>query len=44
MSNLNAAVGLAQLETFYKIKKIKKKIYHSYDFYLKNLIKFKKID
>lgn len=44
MSNLNAAVGLAQLEAFYKIKKIKKKIYHSYDSLFKNLIKFKKIN
>lgn len=43
MSNLNAAVGLAQLEAFNKIKSIKRKIYKSYDLLFNNFKKFKKI-
>jgi len=43
MSNLNAAVGLAQLECFTKIKKIKKKIYKLYDREFESLKKFIKI-
>ena len=44
MSNLNAAVGLAQLENYSNIKNLKKKIYQHYDILFKNLTKFKKIE
>ena len=37
MANINAAIGLAQLEQFNIIKKIKKKIYNKYNNEFKNL-------
>ena len=44
MANINAAIGLAQLEKYDLIKKIKKKIYKKYDYGLSKLKNIRKIE